>query len=216
MELIEVINNRYTVKKFDKEKKISAEDFEKIKELLRLSPSSVNIQPWKFLIAKENTGLEKIAKSTKGFEFNTNKVVDAQVAVVFCTTKNMNEEHLDKVLLKEEADGRFANDEIKAGSDDARNGFYGMHKSFGDDKEWLEKQVYLNIGHFVLGCAQLGIDSVIMEGIDKEILDQEFNLDEQNLRSTVVVGLGYRSDDDFNAKLPKSRLDAKDVITIID
>ena len=45
-----------------------------------------------------------------------------------------------------------------------------------------------------------------MEGFDAQLLDAELGLAERGLTSTVLVALGYRSGDDFNAKLPKSRL----------
>ena len=43
------------------------------------------------------------------------------------------------------------------------------------------------------------------------IINQEFGLAEKGLKASVIVALGYRSENDFNAKLPKSRL-ANDVI----
>lgn len=43
------------------------------------------------------------------------------------------------------------------------------------------------------------------------MLDQEFGLAEKGFKSVAVVSFGYRAEDDFNAKLPKSRLE-NDVI----
>ena len=43
MNLTEILNNRYSAKEFDTTKKISDADFEQIKSLLRLSPSSTNL-----------------------------------------------------------------------------------------------------------------------------------------------------------------------------
>lgn len=54
-----------------------------------------------------------------------------------------------------------------------------------------------------------------MEGIDLEALDAEFGLREKGFRSLVVVSLGYRASDDFNAQLAKSRLPEAEVITEI-
>ena len=45
-----------------------------------------------------------------------------------------------------------------------------------------------------------------MGGFDEDVLNEEFGLKEKGLRSSVIVSLGYRSENDFNAKLPKSRL----------
>lgn len=45
------------------------------------------------------------------------------------------------------------------------------------------------------------------------VLDQEFGLAEKGYRAVAVVALGYRAEDDFNAKLPKSRLENEVIFT---
>ena len=77
----------------------------------------------------------------------------------------------------------------------------------------MEKQVYLSAGSLLLGAATLGIDATPIEGFDQALLDAEFDLHAQGLMSTVIVSLGYRRQDDFNAALPKSRWPADQVIT---
>lgn len=49
-QIIEDLHFRYTTKKYDATKRISAEDIEIIKQALRLSASSINSQPWKFAV----------------------------------------------------------------------------------------------------------------------------------------------------------------------
>ena len=45
--------------------------------------------------------------------------------------------------------------------------FADMHrKDLHDDAEWMAKQVYLNVGNFLLGVAALGLDAVPIEGFD--------------------------------------------------
>ena len=80
---------------------------------------------------------------------------------------------------------------------------------------WLEKQVYLNMGSFLLGAALLEIDAVPLEGLDQAILDAEFDLNSFDLTAVTAVALGYRADSDFNAGLPKSRLAVDDIFTLI-
>ncbi len=48
--IIEDLNWRYAVKKYDSTKKISAEDFNTIKESLRLSPSSFVLQTLIYIV----------------------------------------------------------------------------------------------------------------------------------------------------------------------
>jgi nitroreductase/dihydropteridine reductase len=77
----------------------------------------------------------------------------------------------------------------------------------------MEQQAYLALGTLLLGAASLGLDATPMEGIDRDALDRELGLADRGLRSLVMVSLGYRSDSDFNAALPKSRLPAERVFT---
>ncbi|WP_461205990.1 oxygen-insensitive NAD(P)H nitroreductase [Clostridium sp. DL1XJH146] len=215
--LNEVLNTRYTVKEFDPSKKISEEDFNKIKNILRLSPSSVNSQPWHFVIANTKEGKKQISKSTQGFySFNEGKVLNASHVVVFCARTDMDEKYLLHVLDEEHKDGRFANEEFKDNQHKARSTFVNIHRNdLKDLQHWMGKQVYLNMGTLLLGAGSIGIDAVPMEGFDAKVLDEELGLQEKGFTAVAIVGLGYHSKNDFNAQLPKSRLKEDEVITLI-
>lgn len=210
---------RYTAKAYDTSKKISAEDISKIKDLLRFSPSSTNSQPWHFILASTEEGKAKIAKSTaEKYPFNHDAIINASHVVVFCRKAELDEAHLLKVLEQEDQDGRFALDPtFKERQHATRSLFANMHiQDLKDADHWMEKQVYLNIGQFLLGVSTLGIDATPMEGIDTEVLDQELNLQAQGDTSVVVVTLGYSDpESDFNANLPKSRLPFSEILTEI-
>lgn len=49
MNFLALAQERYTTKKYRRDKKVSGEQIEQLKEILRLSPSSIDSQPWKFL-----------------------------------------------------------------------------------------------------------------------------------------------------------------------
>ncbi|WP_346897570.1 oxygen-insensitive NAD(P)H nitroreductase [Clostridium sp. UBA7503] len=217
MNLIEIMERRYSTKKFDNTRKISTEDMKQIKELLRLSASSVNAQPWHFIIASSEKGKKQISKSTQGFyAFNDEKVLNASDVVVLCARTSMDEDYLQHILEKEDQDGRFANEEAKNGMHVGRSTFVNFHKNdYNDLQHWMDKQVYLNIGSLLLGSAALGIDAVPMEGFDAKVLNEELGLTEKGFTAVALVPLGYKADDDFNAQLPKSRLSEGEVFTTI-
>lgn len=207
---------RYSTKAYDSSKKISAENVEKIKELLRTAPSSINVQPWHFTLASTEEGKAKVAKSTEElYPFNTQSILNASHVVVFSTKLELDEQYLAKLLDVEDKDGRYVDEDFKAMMSGGRNMFINIHKDdLNDEGHWLDKQVYLNIGAFLLGVATLGIDATPMEGVDVAVLDEEFGLKEKGYRSIVVVALGYQdAENDFNAKLPKSRLPYSDILT---
>lgn len=215
MNLTEILNNRYSAKEFDATKKISDADFQQIKDVLRLSPSSVNLQPWHFLIADTQEGKARIAKGTEGaFHFNTPKVLDASHVIVIAARTDADEDYMNSILEQEDQDGRFAAQEFKDQMHGGRMLFANIHRyDLKDLPHWMEKQVYLNMGALLLGAAALGIDACPMEGVDVKALDEEFSLREKGFTALAVVSLGYRKDSDFNAKLPKSRFPEETVIT---
>lgn len=219
MNLTEILNKRYSTKSFDPAKKISDEDVEQLKALLQMSPSSVNIQPWHFVIATTATGKQRMAKGVQGnLKFNEAKILNASHVVLFCAKTSVDEAYKDNIADTEAKAGRFPNEQVKQLTKDGRNLFSNLHKTvLNDEQHWLEKQVYLNIGQFLLGAAALGIDACPMEGIDANILNEEFGLSEKGLNAVVAVALGYRTDADFNdpAKTPKSRLSLEEILTII-
>ena len=213
MDLMKALNSRYSTKEFDSTKKISDEHMEVVESLLQLSPSSTNVQPWHFVLATTEEGKGRVAKASHGFfKFNEQKVLDASAVVVFAAKAQITEDHLERVLEQEDQDGRFAKEQFKKDVAMGRKTFSDLHKyDFKDQHHWAEKQLYLNLGSFLLGLAHLEIDALPMEGLDMKVLDEEFGLRQRGFTSAIVVALGYRTETDFNAQLPKSRL-PKDVI----
>ncbi|EDJ3757270.1 NAD(P)H nitroreductase [Salmonella enterica subsp. enterica serovar Typhimurium] len=215
MDIVSVALQRYSTKAFDPSKKLTAEEADKIKTLLQYSPSSTNSQPWHFIVASTEEGKARVAKSAAGnYTFNERKMLDTSHVVVFCAKTAMDDAWLERVVDQEDADGRFATPEAKAANDKGRRFFADMHRvSLKDDHQWMAKQVYLNVGNFLLGVAAMGLDAVPIEGFDAEVLDAEFGLKEKGYTSLVVVPVGHHSVEDFNAGLPKSRLPLETTLT---
>ncbi|MCK9171080.1 MAG: oxygen-insensitive NAD(P)H nitroreductase [Treponema sp.] len=214
MNSTDVMKSRYTTKKFDSGKSIPEETIRDIENLLRLTPSSTNIQPWKFVLALTSEGKARIAKAASGFySYNEPKILNASAVVVFSVRETIDAAYLEKLLAQEKTDGRFNSDKAMSGQREGRAHFVNLHRfERKDTQQWMEKQVYLAVGTLLFGVAALGLDACPMEGFDSRILDEELGLRTDGYSSSVIVSLGYRSKDDFNAALPKSRLPEKDVL----
>lgn len=217
MTILETAQKRYATKLFDKTRPIAPETLHAVKELLRLAPSSVNAQPWRFIIAETAAGKARVSKATEGaFAFNRSKVLDASHVVVFCARTDMDDRYLQKLTAQEAADGRFATDALRDEQHAKRAMYVKMHKDGQRDlQQWATKQIYLNVGMFLLGVAALGLDAVPIEGFDAAALDREFDLPAQGLTSAVLVAVGTRAAGDLNASLPKSRLPQEEILTVI-
>lgn len=208
MNIVQHAQQRYTTKAFDPTRKIPPEQIAQIRTLLRHAPSSVNAQPWHFIVASSDEAKARIAQATQpGYAYNEAKIKHASHVIVFCARSDLDAAHLARLLDQEERDGRFATPAAKEGQHTARSFYVDLHRFDQKDvQHWMAKQVYLALGTALLGAATLGLDACPMEGFDARILDEVLGLRPQGLTSLVILSLGYRSPDDFNARQPKSRL----------
>ncbi len=208
MDIAQVAKTRYTAKAFDPTKTVAPELIAQLRTVLRTSPSSVNCQPWHFFMAASAGAKPRIAKAMHGnYAYNEPKVRNASHVFVLCGKNDLDDAHLQAILAQEDRDGRFATPELMARQDKSRRFYVTLHQSqCNDECHWISRQVYLALGSLLLAAGAVNVDACPMEGFDATVLDKELGLSERRLTALVVVALGYHSADDFNAKLPKSRL----------
>ncbi|USZ14986.1 oxygen-insensitive NAD(P)H nitroreductase [Moraxella sp. FZFQ2102] len=214
---LQLAQTRYTCKAYDAAQKIDEDTFNTLLEMLRLAPSSINIQPWQFLVVNSDDKKSLLTQSmTDGDAHNVPKVMNASHILVLCTKTSLDGAHLDKVLQAEQAAGRFATDEIMQ-SRKALCSYY--IEQFAQDPQklitWAENQTFIALGHLLLSAAMLGIDATPIGGYDAQVLDDLLDLPAQNLKSSVLVSLGYASSADGNKTLPKARLAMDDVVKFL-
>ena len=207
MHLIQALTRRYTTKAYDPSKTLPPETVDALLQALRLSPSSVNSQPWHFVVAASDAGKARIAKATHGpYAYNAAKVSNASHVVVLCARTDLGDDYLAQLLDQEQADGRLADDKARQTQQATRAMYVQQHRDAGDLPLWAQKQVYIALGGLLLSAGVLGVDATPMEGFDADLLDAELGLAERGLHALVLVALGHHADGDFNASLPKSRL----------
>lgn len=217
MDLLNILQQRYTTKAYNPNKKIPPEQLQRLLEILRLSPSSVNIQPWHFLVAGQQDSKAKIATALTGrYAYNAPKVMDSSHTIVFCTRTDITQDYLAQLLAQDDDSGRFKDEKAKQGQKEGRQGYVDFYRHEKDDLQgWMENQTFIALGQMLLAAAIEGIDATPMGGFDEEVINAEFNLAQKGLKSSVLLTLGYRSEQDFNAQLPKSRLDAAEIFTLL-
>lgn len=195
MDFLQLAQNRYTTKLYSS-KRVSDEDIAKLKEILRLTPSSINSQPWQFVFISNEPTKEAFAKV---LFINEERIRQASHLVVFMANSALPsfEEKLAKA------------------STEAGVGFYHkVQKPKGDVSlyAWMNNQVYISLGFFLSACASMGIDSTPMEGIINTEYDKLLN--EPQYTTLFAVAIGYRDPEDSNQLHlhPKSRLPLEDVV----
>lgn len=209
-----ISEHRYTCKVYDPTKKIPHDILEQLYAVLRNSPSSVNSQPWHFIVLESAEAKEKVLPAI--FEFNHPRVTDASHVVIFLSRNDYTSEFLTQIVDQEDADKRFPEKEMKEANDKGRRFFVDLNRVPESRLHaWQDRQVYIALGNLLLAAATVDVDSTPIEGFDPAKLDEILGLKEKGFRSIVIASLGYKSEDDFNAKLPKSRLPFAELFTIL-
>lgn len=215
--MAEVARTRHTAKSYRRED-LTDQQIADLLDLLRFSSSSVNVQPWHFVVAHDPAGRDRIARAGTDthFPFNSDAVRTAALVVVFASRKEADDAYLEHLLDREKLDGRFAEPARKAEFRTIRAGFVDLNRSAGDPgaSEWMARQVYWNGGQFLHSVAAMGLDATPMEGIDADGLDAEFGLAAKGYRTLFAITVGRNRDDqDWNLQLPKSRLPMEEIVT---
>ncbi|MCD7988716.1 MAG: nitroreductase family protein [Klebsiella quasipneumoniae] len=204
MDFLELSKKRFTAKLFDETKKISDADFATLKEILRLSPSSVNSQPWVFITGSSEEAKKKIRPAVA--DFNWPRLDTCSHFVVIAVRRNLTETFLKRIVAKEQADGRIESDEVAKEYHESRKFFVDMRETTGETLNWVSRQAYIAMTTLLYGAASMGIDSTPIEGFDHNRLNELLNLDNFNLDSVLIVTLGYDAKEDKNRDRIKSRL----------
>ena len=215
MDVLKVAQTRYTTKAYNPNKIIPNDQFERFLETLRLAPSSINIQPWHFFVADHPAAKGRIAQALVGrYAYNAPKVLDSSHTILLCTHADISTQHLNELLEHDDANGRFKDLSAKQAQQATREGYIDFYRNEkGDIQRWAENQTFIALGHALLAAGLEDIDATPIGGFDEDIISKELNLAEQGLIPSVILTLGYRSEQDFNAKLPKSRLPIEKIIT---
>lgn len=199
MTFINSMRNRYTTKKYNNTKKIEESDINKLKEILQLSPSSINSQPWQFVFVRNQVIKEKLSEFSW---LNKEKVIDCDTVIVFNRINNLS-------LFEEQIERELPEGAVNYYKEFIKN------KPELEIKHWFDKQVYLSVGILLSACAEMGIDATPMEGIEPENYD--LILENNNYSTLMAVAIGYRDKEDFNQpeKKTKSRIKLDEIIKTI-
>jgi nitroreductase len=196
-QILDAFHFRHATKSFDPNKKISEDDFRFILETGRLSPSSLGLEPWKFVVV-ENSELREKIKNTAWGAFGKLPAASHFVILLARTKQDTNydsdymkehfsylpEEYIPKFLQRVE---EFQKEDFKL-LDDDRFLF-----------DWASKQTYIALANMMTAAAQIGIDSCPIEGFNiakmNNLLDEEGLLENGRFGISVLVAFGYRAEE---------------------
>ncbi|MET2984412.1 NAD(P)H-dependent oxidoreductase [Aureibaculum conchae] len=206
--IIKSLKWRYACKKFDDTKVISDDKIEVVSEAFNLTATSFGLQPIKMLIISD----KKLQQQLMEHSFEQIQVSTASHVLVICIHDYFTLEDIDAYFDLEK--------EIRGTSEEILGKYRTQLKNIFANKSTLEKQksainqAYIALGNLMTVCALEKIDSCPMEGFNAQKFDEILELKKQNLKSVLVLPVGYRADDDFMSTLKKVRKPIDETVII--
>lgn len=206
MSLIENLKWRYATKKMNGGK-IPQEKLDYILEAARLAPSSSGLQPYKIIVISDMELLEKI----KVVANNQSQITDCSHLLIFASWNGYSENRITKVF-------NFITDERglpRSAMENYKRTVLDLYEKSGLDWQLhhAAKQSYISFAMAIAAAAEQKVDATPIEGFDAENLDKLLKLNDGGYKSTVILPLGYRDEqEDWLVNMKKVRIPKKEFI----
>lgn len=201
---------RYATKKYDATKSVPAEKLERIIESVRLAPTSSGLQPFELFVVSNADIRAKI----RTVAWDQAQIIDCSHLLVFAAWDDITADRVNTMF-------DFTNDVrgfTSEGWENYRQLLLGIVAERGTEANYqaAARQAYIGLGTALIAAAFEEVDATPMEGFDPAAVDDILDLKSKNLRSVVVLALGYRAaEGDWLVNLKKVRRSRDNFVTEI-
>ncbi|WP_342630568.1 NAD(P)H-dependent oxidoreductase [Marinobacter alkaliphilus] len=205
MNIHQALDWRYAVRQFSPEK-LDNRAVESLLDAARKSASSYGLQPYKILVVESR----EVRQALLAHSFGQQRVLDSSHLVIFAALTDIGDHTVDRYVDQFVRTRRVPADEIDGYVQHMKGALAA--KTSAEKKVWAHQQAYIALGTLLTAAAAMRIDSCPMTGFDHKAYDKVLGLTEFGLESTAIVALGYRSELDSTADLPKVRFDYEEIV----
>jgi nitroreductase len=193
----EIIKGRRSIKKYDPSVKISREEMTELLEEATLAPSSINMQPWRFLVIESDEGKATLAPLAK---FNQVQVATSSAVIAVFGDLN-NFDYAEEIYSKAVELGYMPAD-VK----DAQLSIITPHFATIDpvvNKETVLIDAGLVSMQFMLAARAHGYDTNPIGGYEKDQIAEAFGLDKNRYIPVMLITIGKAADSGYpSVRLP--------------
>jgi nitroreductase len=193
----EIITGRRSIRNYDSTVKISKEEMAQILEEATLAPSSVNLQPWRFVVIDSKEGKETLAPLAK---FNQRQV-ESSAAMIAVFVDMKSEEYLETIYNTAVEKG-FMPAEVR---DQQVPAIAGLVETMTTEqkKEMFLIDAGLVSMQLMLAARAHGYDTNPIGGYEKDQIAEAFDLDKDRFYPVMLISIGKAADQGYQSvRLP--------------
>jgi len=206
MNIINSLEWRYAIKKFDSAKKLSNQQIKTLKKAFNLTPTSFGLQPIKMIVIENKELQEKFVE----LSYFQRQVADASHLLIICIKNDTTSEDINSYFNLEKETRNIEESAIS----NFRKQLLEMYKNKTIEERNLSAiyQAYIALGNLMTVCAIEKIDACPIEGFIPIKVDELLNLKELNLSSVLLLPVGYRDENDIMNSMKKVRKPLNEVV----
>lgn len=197
----DIVFNRHSIKSFDANYKIPREEMIEILQEATQAPSSVNLQPWRFVVVESDEGKEKLRPLVK-FNTRQNETSSAMILIFgdmkcYGKAEEIYSEAVRRGVMPQEIKER------------AMEFFLPAYKSFSKQKmnDVVKIDSSLMAMQLQFVARAHGYDTNVIGGFEEDIIAKEFGLDPERYVPVMIIAIG-KADYEYHESV---RLDVKDI-----
>jgi len=157
------------------------------------------LQPLKLIVIENKELQEEFVK----YCYYQRQVADASHLLVLCIENDTTTDDIN-AYFDLEKEVRGVSEEVISKFRDQLVAMY-KNKTLEEKQLSATYQTYIALGNLMTVCAVEKIDNCPMEGFVPEKIDELLNLPAQNLKSVLLLPVGFRAEDDFMSTMKKVR-----------
>jgi nitroreductase len=173
---------RHACKVFDESRRLPRGDLDFVLEAGRLAPSSLGLEPWRFIVVEE----AMLRRHLRPACWNQAQITTASAVIVILALK--------ADLAPESGYARRMLRRLVASDAEADEAMGIYHQiARGDLVSWSIAQCHIAAAHMMMAAAAIGIDSCPMGGFEPEAVAEVLKIDRTEVEVALLVALGYRA-----------------------
>ncbi len=162
------------------------------------SPSGYNLQPWRFIVVRDQENRKRLQKVA----FMQPKVAEAPVTIICLGMKEEWKTTADEVFKEGAQRGAGQPDGWK----EAKDGAVGFVSTF-DPAMWVNRHTMIAVTHMMLVAEAYGYDTAPMEGFDAAGVKREFGIpDEAEVVCLLAIGRAQEPDKPYTGRFELERI----------